>query len=234
MPAYQELLGKFKNRNGNTIRAIILDAAKPYLISALYRNLNLPVIVITSQPENAKKLYEQISLWCDSKELNIFSEPDILPYQRTITDFSLEQERLQVLSSLSHPNTDIPPLIISSVPALIQKTTSKDDFILHSQVIESGSDIEPLSLMKQLVNLGYQVENIVEVPGIISRRGGIIDIFPPTSELPVRLEFFGNTIESIRLFDPSSQRSQKLFLGFRSARHLKYYPCNLHMRQNRL
>ena len=51
---------------------------------------------------------------------------------------------------------------------------------------------------------------MVEVPGTISRRGGIVDIFPPTSELPVRFEFFGNTIESIRLFDASTQRSQKV------------------------
>ena len=55
--------------------------------------------------------------------------------------------------------------------------------------------------------MGYRLENMVEVPGTMSHRGGIIDVFPPTSELPVRLEFFGDTIDSIRTFDPATQRS---------------------------
>ncbi|MFC1920638.1 transcription-repair coupling factor [Chloroflexota bacterium] len=55
--------------------------------------------------------------------------------------------------------------------------------------------------------MGYELEDTVEIPGTMSHRGGIIDIFPPTSDLPARLEFYGNTIDSIRLFDPESQRS---------------------------
>ena len=55
--------------------------------------------------------------------------------------------------------------------------------------------------------MGYTLGNIVEIPGTMSHRGGIIDIYPPTSELPARLEFFGNTIDNIRLFDPATQRS---------------------------
>ena len=58
--------------------------------------------------------------------------------------------------------------------------------------------------------MGYQTENLVEVPGTMSRRGGILDIYPPNSDYPVRLEFFGNTIESLRLFESSTQRSQKV------------------------
>jgi len=68
-------------------------------------------------------------------------------------------------------------------------------------------DVEPFHLLGQWQAMGYRLENIVEVPGNISHRGGIIDIYPPTSELPARLEFFGNTIDSIRLFDPANQRS---------------------------
>ena len=63
--------------------------------------------------------------------------------------------------------------------------------------------------MKRWQSLGYTVESTVEIPGTMSRRGGIIDIFPPTSDMPARLEFFGNTVESIRLYDPANQRSVK-------------------------
>ncbi|RJO61755.1 MAG: transcription-repair coupling factor [Dehalococcoidia bacterium] len=70
-------------------------------------------------------------------------------------------------------------------------------------------EIDLLKLLASLNALGYQNESLVEVPGSVSRRGGIIDIFPPTSEMPVRVEFFGNTIDSLRLFEPISQRSLK-------------------------
>ncbi|GAH48261.1 unnamed protein product, partial [marine sediment metagenome] len=68
-------------------------------------------------------------------------------------------------------------------------------------------DVEPFKLLSQWEAMGYRMESIVEVPGSISHRGGIIDIYPPTSNLPARLEFFGNTVDGIRLFDPANQRS---------------------------
>jgi transcription-repair coupling factor (superfamily II helicase) len=211
MPVYRELLLKLKKINQGNNRALILDAAKPYLIASLYQNLSLPMIVITSQPENAKRLYEQISMWCSTENINLFPEPDMLAYERTISDFSIEQERLQVLNYLSNAGKNsLRPLIISSAPALLQKSVSLNDFVAYCLEVKSGADLNPLDLMSKWEAIGYQTENIVEVPGTMSRRGGILDIFPPNSDLPVRLEFFGNTIESIRLFDPASQRSRKV------------------------
>ncbi len=101
MPAYKELLSKLNRPDKEEIRILVLDAAKPYLIAALYQKMQLPMLVVTAQPENAKKLYEQISVWCNSGDINLFPEPDILPYQRTIADFSIEQERLHILYLLS-------------------------------------------------------------------------------------------------------------------------------------
>ena len=68
-------------------------------------------------------------------------------------------------------------------------------------------DIEPLKLLGRWETMGYRMENMVEVPGTISHRGGIVDIFPPTSDMPVRLDFFGDTIDNIRYFNPETQRS---------------------------
>src|SRR5208283_1264137 len=76
-------------------------------------------------------------------------------------------------------------------------------------MIKEQQNYDPMQLMKRWQSLGYTVESTVEIPGTMSKRGGIIDIFPPTSELPARLEFFGNTVESIRLYEPTNQRSVK-------------------------
>jgi len=209
MPTYHQLVDELKQPKGNP-RVAVLDAAKPYLIAALYQNLKLPMLVVTAQPENSKKLHEQLLTWCNSTQIKLFPEPDALPYQCIASDTSTELERLQVLSTLanSEPLTSA-PLIVASAPALMQKTTLYSDFTSTCHTIKLGMDVEPFKLLSQWEAMGYRMENIVEVPGTISHRGGIIDIYPATSNLPARLEFFGNTIDSIRLFDPANQRSLK-------------------------
>jgi transcription-repair coupling factor (superfamily II helicase) len=82
-------------------------------------------------------------------------------------------------------------------------------FTTAVHTIKQGIDIEPAGLLRRWQAMGYQPENLTQVPGTVSHRGGIIDIYPTTADLPVRLEFFGNTIDTMRLFDPVTQRSLK-------------------------
>ena len=204
MPVYRDLLDELRKLEGNT-RAVVLEAAKPYLITALYHDLERPVFVVTARPEDAKRLYEQIAIWSNSARLKLFPEPDVLPYQRVTPDTATEMDRLEVLSVLASADGEQDaPLVIASIPALAQKTVSHRDFIASRHTVEAGQEVEPLSLLSKWETMGYRVENLVEVPGTISRRGGIVDIYPPSSDLPARLEFYGNTIERIRLFDPAS------------------------------
>jgi len=207
MPIYRQLLDELRQHNAST-RVVILDAAKPYLIAALYQSLQLPMVVVTAQPEKSRWLYEQLLVWSNSSQIKLLPEPDALPYEHIATDASTEQERVQVLSALASINGETgAPLIVASAPALMTKTTSYRDFTSTCHTIKLGMDIEPFELLRKWQAMGYRTENIVEMPGTTSHRGGIIDIYPPTSDLPVRLEFFGNTVESIRTFDPASQRS---------------------------
>ena len=207
MPAYRQLVDELKQKNGNAGVAV-LDAAKPYLIAALYHSQRQPMLVVTTQPENSRKLYEQILTWCNSTQVKLFPEPDALPYQRIVSDASAELERLQVLSALANVDRGYDaPLVVTSAPAFMQKIAPYSDFTSTCHTIRVGMEIEPFHLLGQWQAMGYRVENMVEVPGTTSHRGGIIDIYPPTSDLPARIEFFGNTIDSIRLFDPTNQRS---------------------------
>jgi len=209
MPVFRQLTGELQQPRANT-KVTVLDAAKPYVIAALYHHLRLPMLVITAQPENSKKLYEQLLTWVNGNQVKLFPEPDALPYQRVAADTSTELERIRVLSALANiePKTDA-SLIVASTPALMQKTTPHGDFTSARHTIRVGMDIEPFQLLSQWEAIGYRTENMVEVPGTTSHRGGIIDIYPPTSDLPTRLEFFGNTVDNIRLFDPANQRSLK-------------------------
>jgi len=208
MPDYRRLTDELRQAKDST-RIAVLDAAKPFFIAALYRSLRLPMLVVTAQPENAKKLYEQLLAWSDS-DIKLFPEPDALPYERVASDALTELERLQALSALANIDSNkSAPLIIASAPAFMQKTAPYNEFISTYHTVKVGMEIEPFQLLSRWEAMGYRLENTVEVPGAMSHRGGIIDIYLPTSDLPARLEFFGNTIDSIRLFDPISQRSQK-------------------------
>jgi transcription-repair coupling factor (superfamily II helicase) len=209
MPACRRLLEELKKKSGSTV--VVLDAARPYLIAALYESLQVPVLLITAQPENAKKLHEQLSSWCRSGQIKLFPEPDVLPYERLTPDTTTEIERIQVLSALAgcdNSENDIEvPLVVASAAALMSRTTAQNDFVASCHTVKLGMNIEPFRLLADWAAMGYRMENIVEVPGSISHRGGIIDIYPPTGEFPVRLEFFGDSIDSIRTFDPATQRS---------------------------
>jgi transcription-repair coupling factor (superfamily II helicase) len=207
VPEYGRLVDELRRKNALT-KADVIEAARPYLIAALYETLKRPVIVITAQAEEARKMYEQISVWTRSDEVKLMPEADALPYERIVSDLPTELERLRVLSALAmaHHGKGLPLAIIPAT-ALIQKTALFSEFAASFHTIKEQQNYDPMLLMKRWQALGYTTESTVEIPGTMSKRGGIIDIFPATGELPARLEFFGNIVESIRLYDPANQRS---------------------------
>jgi transcription-repair coupling factor (superfamily II helicase) len=254
VPAFRQLAGELSRPKGEH-QAIILDAAKPYLIAALYQELNLPFLVVTSQPEAARKLYEQLRAWrSPSAELHRLPELDFLPYEssqlsavsyqtverlRTLTTLALHQPSHVPPGSLVSLGTRLrpdeprlaklgktvayndeeervtrPPLVVTSAMAVASKTIPRGDFVTACHILKLGMTAEPLELLRQWQTIGYEMEDMVEVPGQVSRRGGIIDVFPPCNQLPVRIEFFGNQIESMRCFDPENQRSTSPVASF--------------------
>ncbi|MFC1967779.1 transcription-repair coupling factor [Chloroflexota bacterium] len=205
MPAYHPLVRGLEGQRGRH-RVTVPDAAKPYLLAALFQELRRPLLVITPQPEDSRKLYDQLLSWCPSPaHVQLFPEPDALPYERLNSDLSTVRERLRTLSDLSRGGQAF--LIVASASALVRKTIPYSDFISACQEVRQGERGDPLHLLTQCHAIGYETENAVEVPGTIARRGGIIDLYPPNLDLPARIEFFGDEIESLRLFDTNSQRS---------------------------
>jgi transcription-repair coupling factor (superfamily II helicase) len=206
MPAYRALLEGLNRQS--EVNVATLNASRPYLVAALCRDVRLPVLLVTAQPESAKKLHEQLQSWIPGARPLIFPEPDVLPYERLVSDTTTEIERIRVLAALVAGGSDTaPPLVVASAAALMSRTTARDDFLSTCRTLTTGMDIEPFRLLQALEEAGYRPEGTVELPGVFSHRGGIIDIFPPTSAMPVRLEFFGDNIESLRFFDPATQRS---------------------------
>jgi transcription-repair coupling factor (superfamily II helicase) len=205
MPACRALSSRIKNGEKESL-ASVMEGAKPYLLAALSRELARPMLIVTAEPEGSRRLYEQILGWDSNMSAYLFPESDTLPYQRLIPDTSAETERIRILSMLLD-HAPASPVIVTSISALMQKLTPVRDFKPACFTLKMGTDIPLLEFLSKLQKAGYRTENTVSLPGDVSHRGGIVDVFPPASEAPVRIEFFGNTIDSIRLFDATTQRS---------------------------
>ena len=98
-------------------------------------------------------------------------------------------------------------MVVASVGALMQRTLGRDVMAEGSYTLRRGEQVELGEMLDMWRRLGYRFESAVYGPGVVSRRGGIIDIFPVGADMPARIEFWGNEIDSIRLFDPATQRS---------------------------
>ncbi len=105
------------------------------------------------------------------------------------------------------PSMSGPLVIVAPVKALLQPTLTPEELARASLVLRRGDEIRPDDLLRQLVELGYRSGPTVEEPGELARRGEIVDLWPPADALPLRLEFFGDEIDSLRRFDPGTQRS---------------------------
>ncbi len=113
--------------------------------------------------------------------------------------------RLRVLRAL---DSDKPPrVIVTSGPALMQPVPGRDEIAASSRVLKIGGDVDVDELLRWLIERGFERVPAVELPGEVSVHGGIVDIFPTDSEDPLRLEFFGDELESLRRFDVESQRT---------------------------
>lgn len=214
MPAYTRLIRDVAQTNSRH-RVIVPDAAKPFVISAFSSRITSPLFLVTPEPDNARQLYDEILVWCSEKTTVLFfPDLDTLPYEHLAPSRTLVQERLHVLSTLAEAASENRTtlnntIVITSAPALMRKIISREKFSSASYELRVGMEAEPLKLLAGWVAMGYQREAAVEMPGMVSRRGGILDIYTPGNDLPARIEFFGNNIESIRFFDPVTQRSLK-------------------------
>ena len=204
-PALAKLASDLEAGRGER-RVVVLDAARPAVIASLYRHLGVPALVITASPERARQLHDEIPAWLGNDgAVELFPEPDALPYERLATDAHTVRGRLKVLFRLVQQGGA--PLVIASAHAVSRTTVPVSRFASSCDVLRSGMEIELEGSLARWMDLGYEMESVVEYPGTMGRRGGIIDLYSPGGDLPARIELFGNRIESIRLFDPASQRS---------------------------
>ena len=204
-PRYQRLLASLR-RERPRVDLQLLSNAVPFVLSSLSRGLGYPMVVVAPKPEEARRLYEQMTVWADGDTAVLhFPETEALPFERVMSDDDTVHQRIGTLARLSGGGPGV--VVVASVTALVQSTVDRALFESSRHTLIQGQTIDPSSLRDLWHRMGYRFEPNVDAPGVASRRGGILDIFPPDMEAPARIELWGNEIDSIRVFDPSSQRS---------------------------
>ena len=187
----------------------LLRAARPALLSALARDLQRPMLVVAGSVERAKTLVHSWRDWSSAPERILrFPEPLTLFYERAPWTDEVIVDRLRVLAALQSQSANS-PLIVASARALMQRTLPLRQFCTSVREFRVGQMLDLERALGRWAGLGYEPVSVVEAPGQFSHRGGILDIFPPADSLPVRIELFGSQIESLRRFDPATQRSQE-------------------------
>ncbi|MCL4534625.1 MAG: transcription-repair coupling factor [Bacteroidetes bacterium] len=212
MPAWQRLkqwASEIHGPDGERRLALsVPEAAKPYLLAALARGLDSPLLVVTAQPQDAQRLADQLAVWSGVPErVWLFPPPDALPYERLPWEASTRVQRLAALTALAHGTG--PGLVIAPARSLIAPLMSPRDWEEHAMTLRRGQEVQLGSLLAGWIAAGYEPVPLVEESGYFSRRGGVVDIFPITTPDPVRIELFGDEIDSLRLFDPATQRSAR-------------------------
>lgn len=136
---------------------------------------------------------------------------DCLPYDRISPTPSLLAQRLSVLHALAtrDPNSKTPLILLTTIPSLVQKVPARDVVQKASYRTKVGREVKVAELETYFALNGYQRASTVSDRGEFAVRGGVIDVFAPGLEEPVRLDLFGETLESIRAFDPLTQRSTR-------------------------
>jgi transcription-repair coupling factor (superfamily II helicase) len=185
------------------------DPATECTVAALWRESGAPIFVLTPNPESARKLHDRLFTWLgDDAPIFHFAESEDIPFERYVPDHGASHNRLRALSALRGEIKGVKqPLVIASINAAAQATLERSvfDSSTHSLAVRNRINLD--GLVKQWIEMGYAHEPTVEIPGTFSRRGGILDIFPVSRSRPVRIELFDDEIESIRHFDPGTQRS---------------------------
>jgi len=237
-PALLTLLRRLES-GGTVSQSGIPRAAQPYLAALLRELLpTRPLVVVTDGLKAQESFQQDWDTWqaagrkaesgnCGLQKgapsvasaalqpsgsgLLFYPAWEILPHEGRLPHADVISERLETLVELGNtPCRATPaPDIVTSVVALLQKTFPPETLRNRTRQLQRGDRMDPLDLVEWLELQGYEPEAQVTQKGDLALRGGILDVFPLTSAWPVRLEFFGDELESLRHFDPATQISRE-------------------------
>jgi transcription-repair coupling factor (superfamily II helicase) len=185
--------------------------ARSLYLPLMARAAQQPVVIIVADNKAAEALESTLRAGCeltgaiDPARVVRLPAHDVLPFENLSPHPDVQEQRAAALWKLA---TGAVSILIAPVEAAALKLFDRDYYASLAVTLRRGEEIDVEVLTGHLASVGYTQMDLVEMPGQFTRRGGILDVYSPESDRPVRIEFFGDEIDTIRKFDPETQRSQ--------------------------
>jgi len=185
--------------------------ARALYVPLMARAARQPVIVVVADNKAAEALEPMLRAGCeltgavDPAEVVRFPAHDVLPFENLSPHPDVQEQRAAALWKLA---TGAVSILIAPVESAALKLFDRDYYAGLAVTLKRGEEVDVEVLTGHMASVGYTQMDLVEMPGQFTRRGGILDVYSPEADRPVRIEFFGDEIETIRKFDPETQRSQ--------------------------
>jgi len=196
---------------GGAVSCAGVDAAGwAHLAAELRARTSRTVVLVVAKLKFQETLQQDLETWLQLMEVDaparFYPDWEVLPHENKLPHADAISERLETLQTLAG---EAAPVITATVASLMQCTLPPTEIAHRTRTLRLGDRLDPLDFIEWLEAQGYEPEAQVTARGEISLRGGIVDVFPFTTPWPVRCEFFGDELESLRYFNPLSQVSRE-------------------------
>ncbi|HEV8470917.1 MAG TPA: transcription-repair coupling factor [Candidatus Limnocylindria bacterium] len=202
---YRELASRLADRESVSV-ADATAGARAFAWSALVANGGRTVALVAPSEDRARRWRAELAGWLGEERVLAFPERETMPFEVSAPSGTAVHQRLLSLWRLATAQT--PVAVVTSLRALLEHTIPPDELARRGRTLRAGDRLSWQETASWLFDLGYEPVTEVSEPGTFSRRGGIIDIYPASADQPARVELFGDEIETLRAFDPVTQRSQ--------------------------
>lgn len=204
-PSIAEITASLSSPDSNVTVTGLVGSAPAYILNLLAATAGQTFLVIAPDTDSAEEIHRELQFYSTAQQQLLFFPPwEADPFEHQSPHPNVVGERLGTLLRLLDNK---PAIVVTTVAAVMQKIVPQKVLSAGSEYLIAGDEVDREGLVRKLANLGYSHVPLVEDRATYSVRGGIVDIFPPDIAAPVRIEFFGDFIESIRNFDPLTQRS---------------------------
>jgi len=209
LPAFTRVASHLKDGTGRIGVSGLIPSAKALLMILWQRGARRPLLVVVPDNRTAEDLVPLLQSFAELSGADpgaIVGLPtrDVLPFQNLSPHPEIQEERAIALWKIA---TGAASIVVAPVGATALRLQAAEFYADLARVLRKGEPVEIDPLLIHLNSVGYNSVDVVEMPGEYALRGGLLDVYPPEADRPLRVEFFGDEIESIRKFDPGTQRS---------------------------
>src|SRR5208282_4573984 len=210
LPAFRRATSHLRESTGRIRVSGLSLAAKALIVVLLQQQTERPFILVVGDNRAAEDLlpvlaaFAELTGAADPDSIVNLPARDVLPFQNLSPHPEIQEERATALWKIATGRASI---VISPVSATTILLRAPDYYADLARILRRGETFDLEKLLQHLNTVGYTPTDVVEMPGQYATRGGILDVYSPEADRPVRVEFFGDEIESMRKFDPASQRS---------------------------